>query len=204
MALSLDEMRNYSTKSLYKLAQQTRYKLDKRLKRLEEAYAKNPSEVSPQGLHKLQSGMPRVHKDMSPQQVKRTLAQLQDLEGMKTGTVTGAKQHMKETIRAAAGLPKRGRLNKEQQKVYNDFRDYFQNKPTSLSDFWNAFELYKDKMQFAMIDSDRLLQEFRMQYEKGMRNGWTPQKLEIEISKFTNDYIKSRQNVMDDSYLDDL
>lgn len=204
MALTLDEMKNHSTKLLYKLAQQTRYKLDNRLKRLEEAYAKNPADVSPQGLYKMREWQMRVNKNMTPSQIRRTLAQLQDLEEMKTGTVTGAKQHMKETIRAAAGLPKRGRLNKEQQKVYNDFRDYFQNKPSVLSDFWYAFELYQDKMQFAMLDSDRVLQEFKVQYEKGMRNGWTPQELEINISKFIDDYKKSRPNIMDAPYLDDL
>lgn len=193
----LDEKMNKMTdRELYKMAKGRRDALLKRYKRLKENVDRDPVKYSPHGLKVYEDeGIPMVSTKMSRTELRNTIKRLENIWGMKTGTSRGASKHQRELIKRMAGVPIDKRLNAAEQRRYEDFRNYIGNNEETLKNFWKAFDHYKDEMAYSMIDSDRLLNEFRKVYDNMVKDGArTPKQFFDRIDEIVDNLYEDEES----------
>ena len=193
----LDEKMNKMTdRQLYKMAKGKRDALLKRYKRLKENVDRDPVKYSPHGLKVYEDeGIPMVSTSMGRTNLRNTIKRLENIMGMKTGTSRGASSHQRELIKRMAGVPTENRLNAEEQRRFNDFKNYIGNNEETIKNFWKAFDHYKDEMSYAMIDSDRLLNEFRKLYDDMAGDGArTPEQFFDRIDEIVDNLYEDDEN----------
>lgn len=190
------KMNKMSDRELYKMAKGRRDALLKRYKRLKVNVDRDPVKYSPHGLKVYEDeGIPMVSTKMSRTELRNTIKRLENIWGMKTGTSRGASKHQRELIKRMAGVPTENRLNAEEQRRFNDFKNYIGNNPDTIKNFWMAFDHYKDQMAYAMIDSDRLLNEFSKLYEDMTGDGVrTPSQFFARIDDIVQEQYEAEQS----------
>lgn len=181
--ITLQELNKWTNEQLVKEGYRLRSLLLKRKRRLEEAIAKNPGEYSPFGLIALtdsydeygnmKTGIPKVSVNQHRGALKSNVLKLMELAEMKTTTARGAKADMNEKVKLALNLPTKGRLNSQQYREFKSGRQFFIDNPNALSDFYRAFEYYKEQVKHLMLDSKQELEEFSEYYKKHIqRSGY--------------------------------
>lgn len=190
------KMNKMTDVELYKMAKGKRDALLKRYKRLKVNVERDPVKYSPHGLKVYEDeGIPMVSTNMSRTHLRNAIKRLENIMGMKTGTSRGAAGHQRELIKRMAGVPTENRLNAEEQRRFDEFRDYIGNNEDTIKNFWKAFDHYKDQMAYAMVDSKQLLDAFRKLYDDMAGDGArTPSQFFARIDDIVQEQYESEQS----------
>lgn len=202
--LSFFDLSNWTDKELIEYGRAGRNLLMKRRKRLEEAISKNPGRYSTHGLKELQDdGIPMISSKMGRNTLKANVMRIEELKNMKTTTARGAKRHQNEQIRLMLNLPIKGRLRAQEQREFNQVLDYIDSHPDVMSNYWIAFDYYKNQIMYkGYLDSKQELEEFREKFNNLIFNGPNQSIASIfqEIDRIVNEdiieYERERRQMM--------
>lgn len=170
------ELHQMTDTQIYAEAKSMRDALIKRYRRLSDNIERDPVTYSQFGQKAMQNQseemeIPAVSISMGRRQLQVQARELYRLMGMKTTTSQGAKKHQREVIRNMAGVNTQGRLRAAEQRQYDKFENFLRSNPDQLSNFWKAFNFYKNENKHRNLDSNQLLEDFREDYDAMTNDG---------------------------------
>lgn len=201
-----DEFKGMTKAELYRKAKSDRDLLMKRMKVLKQNLKKYPGRYSPFAYNSIKKngGIPKVSTKMTRNELVGNLAILENYRNMKTSSSRGAKQHVNETVRTMLNLPKSGRLKAADKRNFDSAMQYVQDHPNALSDYWKAYEHYKEQVAYAMLPYETLLEDFQ---EKLSQTPWrTGYQRLSQITSKIDDLIENeyRQTQAENQLLDEI